>query len=132
MKRLNPNYPAWAATPFSYVYVMAERYADALSVLKRQPTENYNVYSWVSGSVANAMLDRPDEAKLWVQRTLQEHPDLTIEGFLSTPDWADADRQYLAALMRAAGFPACAKTEQLEGFKSPIHLPECARSTVDQ
>ena len=129
LKRLNPNYPSWAATPFSFVYVMAERYADALSVLQRQPTENYNVYSWISGSVSNAMLGRSEETKLWVQRTLKEHPDLTIESFLGTPDWADADRQYLARLMQVAGFPACAKPEQLKRFTIPIRLPECGRAT---
>ena len=129
--RLNPNYPSWAATPFSFVYVMAERYADALRILERQSTENYNIYAWIFRAVCNAMLGNSEEAKLWVARTLEVHPDLTIEGLLAGPDYRDADRKYLGKIMRTAGFPVCAKPEQLKAIENPIRLPECS-ATVAQ
>ncbi len=124
--RLDPNYPTWATGPFSFSYVMAERYEDALRVLERQSPDNYTVYSWVNRAVSYAMLDRSQEAKLWVTRTLEKHPDLTIEGFLADPGWLDSDRAYVGKVMRKAGFPVCAKPEQLKGIKNPVRLPECS------
>lgn len=124
--RLDPNYPAWAVGPFSFAYIMAERYDDALPILEGQSTENYTMYSWIFRAVANAMLDRPDEAKLWVARTLEKYPDLTIEGFLAGPDWLDTDREHLGKVMREAGFPICAKPEKLMEFAKPVRLPECS------
>jgi TolB-like protein/class 3 adenylate cyclase len=124
--RLDPNYPAWATGPFSFEYVMAERYQDALRVLERQSPDNYTIYSWINRTVSYAMLDRSQEAKLWMSRTLEKHPDLTVEGFLADPNWLDADRAYLGKVMRKAEFPICAKPEQLEGIKNPVRLPECS------
>jgi TolB-like protein/class 3 adenylate cyclase/cytochrome c-type biogenesis protein CcmH/NrfG len=124
--RLDPNYPTWATGPFSYAYVMAERYQDALRVLEGQSPDNYTVYSWVNRAVSYAMLNRSQDARLWVTKTLEKHPDLTIEGLLAGPDWLDADRAHLSKVMRKAGFPVCAKPEQLKGIQNPVRQPECA------
>jgi tetratricopeptide (TPR) repeat protein len=124
--RLNPEYPTWATGPFSYVYVMAGRYADALRVLERASTENYTIYSWIHRAVSYAMLDRPDEAKLWVAKTLEKHPNLTIQGYLSPPDWSDTDRNHLIPIMQKAGFPTCASTEELKLLEKPILQAECS------
>jgi TolB-like protein/class 3 adenylate cyclase/cytochrome c-type biogenesis protein CcmH/NrfG len=124
--RLDPNYPTWATGPFSFAYVMAERYEDALRVLSEQSPDSYTVYSWVARAVSYAMLNRSQEAKLWVTRTLEKHPNLTIEGFLADPGWPDAERAYLGKVMRRAGFPVCAKPEQLKDIKNPVRLPECS------
>ena len=128
--RLNPSYPTWAIGPFSYVYVMAARYEDALRVLEGQSTDNYTIYSWIHRTVSYAMLDRPDEAKLWLAKTLEKHPDLTIQGYLSPPDWADADRKHLIPIMRKAGFPPCATPIQLKTLDKPIPLPECSTNVA--
>jgi TolB-like protein/class 3 adenylate cyclase/Tfp pilus assembly protein PilF len=128
--RLNPSYPTWAIGPFSFVYVMAGRYADALRVLERESTDNYTIYSWIHRAVSYAMLDRPDEAKLWVARTLEKYPDLTIQGYLSPPEWIEADRKHLIPIMRKAGFPPCATPVQLKTLEKPIPLPECSASVA--
>ena len=72
------------------------------------------------------MLDRSQEARLWVTQTLDKHPHLTIEGFLASPDWFDSDRAHLGKVMQVAGFPVCAKPEQLEEIKNPVRLPQCS------
>lgn len=77
-----------------------------------------------------AALDNHDEAKTWVAKTLEQHPDLTIEGFVSEPGWSDAERERLIDTMRQAGFPPCAKPDQLKGFENPIHLPECSATVT--
>jgi TolB-like protein/Tfp pilus assembly protein PilF len=128
--RLDPNYPVWATGPFSYAYVMAERYEDALRIVERQSPENYTVYSFIHRAVANAMLNRPEEAKLWVSRTLEKHPDLTIQDFLSRPDWGEFDRKHLTKVMRAAGFPSCATPDRLKAIENPIPLPECVKTAA--
>ena len=124
--RLDPNYPTWATGPFSYVYVLAERYEDALRVLEQQSPDNYTIFSWICRAASYAMLNKPDEAKLWVARTLEKHPDLTIESFLATPGWPDVERVHFAKVMRAAGFPVCAKPEQLKGIEGAIRMQECS------
>jgi hypothetical protein len=60
-----------------------------------------------------------------VSDALAHHPDLTIEGFVGTPDWTDSDREELTEMMRAAGFPACAKPETLVRYPQLVRLPEC-------
>ena len=109
---------------------MAERYEDALRILEGQSSDNYTIYSWIHRAVSNAMINRPDEAKIWVARTLEKHPDLTIEGYLNRPDWTDSDRKHLTKIMQAAGFPACARPDQLKGIEHPIRLPECGTSVA--
>lgn len=68
--RVNPNYPTWATGPFSYTYIMADRYRDALHVLEQRPSETYTIYSWVHRAVANAALDNTAAAKVWVAKAL--------------------------------------------------------------
>jgi hypothetical protein len=105
---------------------MAGRYQDALRILEEQSTDNYNMYSWVYRGVSNAALGKEDEAKATVAKTLEQHPDLTIEGFVSSPGWSEAERKLLIDKMRQAGFPPCAKPDQLKGIANPIRLPECS------
>jgi TolB-like protein/class 3 adenylate cyclase len=130
--RLNPDYPSWATGSFSYAYFMAGRYGDALRVLEQQSTDNYARYSWVAGAVSNAALGNHDEAKTWVTKTLEHHPDLTIEGFVSDPGkgMSDVERELLIDTMRQAGFPPCAKPDQLKGIANPIRLPECSATVA--
>lgn len=123
--RLDPDFPAWMTGPFSYSYVMAGRYGDALRVLERQSTDNYTPYSYVHRAVANAVLGDQSKAKIWVSKALDRYPDLTIEGHISDPGLSDMERRRLTEMMRKAGFPACARPEQLKEFANPTHLPEC-------
>jgi hypothetical protein len=54
---------------------------------------------------------------------LARHPDLSIQGLLSEPETGEAERT--GELMREAGFPVCAKPEELAQFEKPLRLPEC-------
>ncbi|MDX8538606.1 tetratricopeptide repeat protein [Mesorhizobium abyssinicae] len=45
--RLDPNYPVWASSSFSYAYFMVGRYEDALKVLDRLTEDNYGKWNWV-------------------------------------------------------------------------------------
>jgi tetratricopeptide (TPR) repeat protein len=122
--RLNPRHPAGMTGPFSYTYIMADRYEDALHVLERQAPDNYTIYSWVFRAICNAKLGRQDEARTWMARTLEQHPTLTIEGFLGTPAWSDAERKIFTEAMRQAEFPACAMPEDRSAAMATF-LPEC-------
>jgi hypothetical protein len=104
---------------------MAGRYEDALRILERMPKENYNFYCWVYRAASYAALSRFETAKAATADALRHYPDLTIEGFTGTPDWGEGDRQRLIGPMRAAGFPACAKSETLARFPQLMRLPEC-------
>ena len=53
------------------------------------------------------------------------NPDVTIESFTGRPVFSQAERQRLVELMRAAGFPACAKAETLARSPQLVQLPEC-------
>jgi TolB-like protein len=126
--RLNPRYAVGLTGPFSYTFIMAGRYEDALHVLEAHASENYTIYSWVFRPLCYSLLGRQEEAKSWVAKALEQYPDLTIEGYLGTPAWNDAERAFFAPAMRTAGFPSCARSD---AEASPImlpFLPECAQN----
>ncbi|HSA82416.1 MAG TPA: adenylate/guanylate cyclase domain-containing protein [Geminicoccaceae bacterium] len=126
--RLNPNYPKWALGNFYYAYFMAGRYEDAAGLLERVPPDDHDNYSWVYHAGSYAALGRAEEAQALVKQALDRSPDLTIEGFVNDPGWSEAERQRLIETMRAAGFPPCAKAEELAGFPKPVRLPECEKT----
>ena len=74
-----------------------------------------------------AALGRTEEARAAVADALARLPDLSVQGFLSRPGFSDAERRRLEELMRRAGFPSCARPEELAKFEKPFRLPECAR-----
>jgi TolB-like protein/class 3 adenylate cyclase len=123
--RLDPNYRPWQAWNFSAAYFGAGRFEDSLRILERLPQDNYNFYAWVMRAASYAAVGRSAEAKAAVSDALQHFPDLTIEGFLGTPDWSDADRTRFIGPMRAAGFRPCAKPETLAKNPQLVRLPEC-------
>lgn len=123
--RLDPSYPMWQSYDFSYAYFSADRYEDTLRILDRLPKDNYIFYSWVLRAASYAAIGELEKAKLAVADALFHHPDLTIEGFIGTPDWSDGERHRLEKTMRAAGFPICAKPETLEKHKNLRRLPDC-------
>ena len=65
-----------------------------------------------------------DDRDAAAANTLARSPGLTIEGFMGTPDWTDADRKRFVEPMRAAGFPVCAPTETLAKDPQLVRLPE--------
>jgi hypothetical protein len=48
----------------------------------------------------------------------------------SLDELRDAERKLLIETMRPAGFPPCAKADQLKGIESPVRLPECGATAA--
>ena len=123
--RLNPHHLPWHASQFSYAYFNAGRYDDALHMIERRTPDQWSRGFAVRRAAVFAALGRIDEAKAAVAETLKRFPGITIQGYVSTPDWSEAERQRLIETMRKAGFPACAPPETMAKIAKPVSLPEC-------
>jgi tetratricopeptide (TPR) repeat protein len=124
---LNPNYGVGTANRFRNAYFAAGRYEDALRIVEQQPSESRTKGGWVQRAASYAALGRIDEARTATWQALAQHPDVSIQGHLSSPDFSDADRRQHDELMRRAGFPPCAKPEELRELAQAYYLPECAQ-----
>jgi TolB-like protein/class 3 adenylate cyclase/tetratricopeptide (TPR) repeat protein len=122
--RLDPNYGSGIANRTRNAYFTAERYEDALRMVERQPPESRTRWGWAQRAASNAALGRSEEARAAVAEALERHPDLSIQGLLSSP-LVEAVRKQMEGLMREAGFPVCAKPEEVAKFEKALHLPEC-------
>lgn len=128
--RLNPGYSISAAGFFRLAYFMAGRNEEALRLVDRENPETRTRGGWVQRAAIYAALGRTEDARSAAADALKCHPDLTIEGFaLNSPGYSDIERQRLLDGMRAAGFPPCAKPEQLRAVAVPARLPECRTSS---
>jgi TolB-like protein len=123
--RLNPHFLPWHASQFSYAYFNAGRYGDALHMIERRTPDQWSRGFSVRRAAVFAALGRIDEAKAAVAETLKRFPGITIQSYVSTPDWSGAERQRLIETMRKAGFPACAPPEGIATLAKRISLPEC-------
>jgi len=123
--QLRPGLPMSAIGPLSSAYFMAGRYAKALAVLDRLPTENHTMPTWTMRAAALAAVGRPEEAKGWVARALAAMPNISVETTVNETGYNDADRRRLIDSMRLAGFPLCATREALAEISKPVRLPEC-------
>lgn len=127
---LDPNMPVWALSIAMQAYFMAGRYEDVLREFDRKPPEGVNPGDLVYRAGSLGALGRKDEAYAAVAKALEVRPDLTIEGYVNAPWWADQERPRLVAPMREAGFAPCAKPEELAGIDRPLRLPECRRDSA--
>jgi TolB-like protein/class 3 adenylate cyclase len=123
--RLNPNYRVEDAWGFLYAYFHAGRVEDALRILDRLPKDKYLEGSWAVRASSYVTLGKLAEAKAAVSDALAHFPDLTIEGFTGSPGMSDEERKRFIGPMRAAGFPACAKSDTLAKNPQWVRLPEC-------
>ena len=123
--RLNPNYPRWAAGAYlGYAYFAVGRYDDVVRVLDRLPDESRAAADYVLEGSSLAMAGHAEEAKKAVAKALALDPETSIERQISDPSVGNLDERFTEA-MRKAGFPACAKPEELAKFENPVRLPEC-------
>jgi tetratricopeptide (TPR) repeat protein len=129
--RLNPHHLPWHASQFSYAYFNVGRYEDALRMIERRTPDQWSCGFSVRRAAVFAGLGRIDEAKAAVVDTLKRFPGITIQGYVSTPDWSEAERQRLVETMRTAGFPACAPPETLAKLAKPVSLPECPQPAAN-
>ena len=125
--RLNPNFGIGAANRFRNAYFGAARYEDALRMVERQPADSRTLGGWVQRAASYVALGRLEEARAAVADALARHPTLTVQGFLSRPDFSDAERKQFEDLMRRAGFPVCAKPEELARYAKPLRFPDCVQ-----
>ena len=123
--RLDPEIPRSIVPAISYAYFMAGRYEDAVRMLARLPDDARGPPNFAMDAGALAALGRTNEARAAVDRALALFPDMSIEGLTSSPAWADPERSRFTETMRKAGFPACAKAEELAKFEKSVRLPEC-------
>jgi TolB-like protein len=123
--RLNPNAPVWAYSIYRYAYFMAGRYEDALRMQDRKPRQNFKRNDYAFRAAIFGALGRTEEAQAAVAEALARFPDMTVESIAGAPQWSNAEGQRLTETMRKAGFPVCAKQEDLQ--RNPIRkrLPEC-------
>jgi TolB-like protein/class 3 adenylate cyclase len=129
--RLDPSYPLWVATSFAYAYLMVGRYEDALRIIGRIPSESLRKNDLVYRAMSLAALGRADQARAVVGEALARFPNLSIESYaVLDPSWSETERQRLIETMRAAGFPLCAKPEELAKLERPVRLPECTQAEV--
>ena len=123
--RLNPNYAMWSTRPFAYAYFMAGRFEEALHMIDRLAPENYGRWMWAYRPATLAALGRTEEAKGAVTKALKWFPDLSVEAFAGGPGYNDNERRRLVETMTLAGFPLCAKPEDLAKIEIVVRLPEC-------
>ena len=94
-------------------------------MVERQPPESRTLFGLVQRAASYAALGRSEEARAAVAEALERHPDRSIQGLLSRPDSGEAERKQTEKLMREAGFPVCAKPEEVAKFEKPLRLPGC-------
>jgi TolB-like protein/class 3 adenylate cyclase/Flp pilus assembly protein TadD len=124
--RINPNYPVSVTVNFYMAYFMAGRHEDSLRIIDQQRVENRTRFSWAIRASNYAALGQLERAKAATREALEQHPDLTAEGFANEPGFNETERKKLADTMRAAGFPLCALPDKLAGMAQPFRLPECS------
>ncbi|RWD60948.1 MAG: adenylate/guanylate cyclase domain-containing protein [Mesorhizobium sp.] len=122
---LNPNFPIWSTRPLNVAYFWAGRYEDALRMTDRLGPDNYDRWVGTFRAAALAALGRTDEARTLVAFTLQKYPDLSIEGIIANLPFTEVQRNRLIETMSLAGFPRCAKSEDLAKLEKPVRLPGC-------
>jgi Flp pilus assembly protein TadD len=91
--RLNPNYDVGTANRSRNAYFAAGRYEDALRMVERQPPENRTQHGWIQRAASYAALGQTDEARAAAEQALARYSSLSIQGYLSRPDFTDAQRK---------------------------------------
>ena len=124
---INPAYPNWAVPCMRLGVVLAGRYEDAIRIQARQPENEMNTDGYVVLAGSLASLGRMDEAAALVKRGLARFPGLlSIERFALNRYWPPVASKVMTDLMRRAGFPVCATSQELADTPNPVRLPECA------
>jgi TolB-like protein/Tfp pilus assembly protein PilF len=124
---INPAFPNWAVPCLRLAVVLVGRYDDAVRIQLRQPEEQWNSDGFVITAGSLAALGRKDEAAALARRGIARFPGLlSIERFALNRGWPPDASKVMVDLMRRAGFPACATSEELADTPNPVRLPECS------
>jgi TolB-like protein/class 3 adenylate cyclase len=129
--RLDPNMATANLTSLKDAYYFARRFEDTVRVVARMPAEARSYGSLLLNATSLAMLGRSeDEVGRARAAMLARDPGLSVELLLNR-DWLfirQQERDLFVEGMRKAGFPACAKPEELANSAKPTRLPECLSS----
>jgi len=129
--RLDPNMAPANLTSLKDAYYFAQRFEDTVRVVARIPAEARSLGSLLLNAASLAMLDRKEgEIDSARSAMLTRNPDTSIELLLNR-DWLfvrQQERDLFVKGLRKAGFPLCAKPEELAKAANPIRLPECTNS----
>ena len=123
---INPGYPKWAIPCLRLALVLVRRYDDVIRIQLRQPEDEWNTDGFVIVAGSLASLGKKDEAAALAKRGVAKFPGLlSIERFALNRSWPPDAVKVMADLMRKAGFPACANSQDLADTPKPVRLPEC-------
>ncbi len=123
---INPAYPKWAVPCLRLALVLVGRYDDAIRIQLRQPEDEWNTDGFVIMAGSLASLGKKEEAAALAKRGVAKFPGLlSIERFALNRSWAHEASKVMEDLMRRAGFPACATSQDLADTPQPVRLPEC-------
>ena len=123
---INPAYPNWAIPCLRLGVVLVGRYEDAIRIQSRQPENEMNTDGFVVLAGSLAALGKADEAAALAKRGAAKFPGLlSIERFALNRYWPPEASKVMADLMRKAGFPACATSQDLADTPNAVRLPEC-------
>lgn len=123
---INPAYPNWAIPCMRLGVVLVGRYEDAIRIQSRQPENEMNTDGFVVLAGSLASLGKKDEAAALAKRGVAKFPGLlSIERFALNRSWAPEASKVMADLMRRAGFPTCATSQDLADTPNAVRLPEC-------
>ncbi len=123
---INPAFPNWAIPCMRLGVVLVGRHEDAINIQSRQPENEMNTDGFVVLAGSLASLGKKDEAAALAKRGVARFPGLlSIERFALNRYWSPIASKVMVDLMRKAGFPACATTQELADTPRPVRLPEC-------
>lgn len=123
---INPAFPNWAIPCMRLGVVLVGRHEDAINIQSRQPENEMNTDGFVVLAGSLASLGKKDEAAALAKRGVARFPGLlSIERFALNRYWSPIASKVMVDLMRKAGFPACATTQELADTPKPVRLPEC-------
>ena len=124
---INPAYPNYGVPCLRLAFVLVGRYEDAIRIQSRQPENEMNTDGYVILAGSLAAIGRKDEAAALVKRAIARFPGLlSIERFALNRYWPAEASKVMEDLMRRAGFPACATSQDLADTPNPVRMPECA------
>jgi TolB-like protein/DNA-binding SARP family transcriptional activator len=123
---INPAYPNWAIPCLRLGVVLVGRHDDVIRIQSRQSEDEWNTDGFVIVAGSLASLGKKDEATALAKRGVARFPGLlSIERFALNRYWPPEASKVMEDLMRRAGFPACANSQDLADTPKPVRLPEC-------
>ncbi|MEQ8234847.1 MAG: adenylate/guanylate cyclase domain-containing protein [Gammaproteobacteria bacterium] len=110
---INPYLDAWSRSLYVVAYFIAERYDDALAVMRQfdgpRMSPQMSNYRWFAATLA--ALGRAQEARPYVERYMAHYPTFDLDEHVARmPFRRTADRERYRDALRAAGFAGVALT----------------------